>query len=125
MQRKCDPRMNILLAEDESTISRLIRQVLTNAGHQVTGVQSAAEAIEAIDDDGFDLVLLDLNLSDGDGFRVVDSIESRIGRHPPVVVMTGERSFADEDPRAARVAGILPKPFALEELEEAVNQFVA
>ena len=117
--------MNILLAEDERTISRLIRQVLTNAGHTVTGVQTADEAIAAVVDDGFDLVLLDLNLADGDGFRVVDSIEANAGHQPPVVVMTGERTFLEEDPRAARVAGVLAKPFALEQLEEAVNRFVA
>lgn len=117
--------MNILLAEDERTISRLIRQVLVNAGHTVIGVQTASEAIEAIEGDGFDLVLLDLNLADGDGFRVVDSVDQLAGHHPPVVIMTGERNFSDDDPRASRVAGVLPKPFALEELEETVNRFVA
>ncbi len=117
--------MRILLAEDERTISRLIRQVLTAAGHEVNGVQSAADAIQSLKVGGYDLILLDLHLADGDGFQVVDSIELGAGTSPPVVVMTGERSFAVEDPRASRVAGVLSKPFDLDELEATVRSFVA
>ena len=117
--------MKILLAEDERTISRLISQVLTASGHEVSGVQSAAEAIERLGSGNYDLVLLDLHLADGDGFQVVDSLERRAGARPPVVVMTGERSFAIDDPRAARVAGVLAKPFDLEELEATVRGFAA
>lgn len=40
--------MKILLAEDERIISRLIKQVLTNAGHDVVVVQRAAEAVEQL-----------------------------------------------------------------------------
>ncbi len=117
--------MRILLAEDERTISRLIKQVLTNAGHEVTGVQSAAEALEQLSENSFDLVLLDLNLADGDGMRVVSSLEQRGGPVPPVVLMTGEGTLDSDDPRTRRVARVLPKPFDLEELEQTVNSFVA
>lgn len=117
--------MRILLAEDERTISRLIRQVLTNAGHEVVGVQSAAEAVEHLERVAFDLVLLDLNLSDGDGMRVVAALENHVGPTPPVVLMTGDRTIDENDPRGRRVARVLPKPFELEQLEALVNYFVA
>ena len=117
--------MNILLAEDESTISRLIRQVLTNAGHTVTGVRSAADAIDSLAASSYDLVLLDLHLADGDGFRVVASIEQSGPPSPPVVLMTGEGTLELDDPRAVRVAGVLNKPFDVDELERTVNRFVA
>ncbi len=118
-------QLKILLAEDERTISRLIRQVLTNAGHEVTGVQSAAEAVEHLETTAFDLVLLDLNLSDGDGMRVVAALENHAGPTPPVVLMTGEGNLDADDPRTRRVARVLPKPFELDELEDLVNFFVA
>lgn len=117
--------MKILLAEDERTISRLIRQVLANAGHDVVGVQSAAEAVEQLAGGDFDLVLLDLNLADGDGMRVVASLEEQSGKVPPVVLMTGEGILDENDPRAHRVARVLNKPFELDQLEETVNFFVA
>ncbi len=119
--------LRILLAEDERTISRLIKQVLSSAGHEVTGVQTCGEAIEKLRTDSFDLVLLDLNLADGDGFRVVEALQAhpRPASHPPVVLMTGEHHFEDGDPRIQSVAGILWKPFELDELERAVNRFSA
>ena len=117
--------MRILLAEDERTISRLIKQVLTNAGHEVIGVQSGAEAVDFLEASSFDLVLLDLNLADGDGMRVVAALENHIGPKPPVVLMTGEGTLDQDDPRARRVARVLPKPFELDELEALVKFFVA
>jgi len=116
---------HILLAEDERTISRLIRQVLVNAGHTVTGVQSAAEAIESLAADRYDLVLLDLHLADGDGLRVVSSLEEQGRKTPPVVLMTGDGQIDLMDPRTLRVAGVLNKPFDLEELERTVARFIA
>ncbi|MGE0600360.1 MAG: response regulator [Dehalococcoidia bacterium] len=117
--------MRILLAEDERTISRLIKQVLTNAGHEIVGVQSASEAVEQLETSPFDLVLLDLNLADGDGMRVVTALENHVGQTPPVVLMTGEGNLDADDPRTRRVARVLAKPFELDELEEIVRLFVA
>lgn len=116
------PPMRILLAEDEQTIAKLVTKVLTSMGHSVIGVASCAEAIATLESDGFDLVLLDLHLTDGDGYRVVDAIDDSNGDRPMVVVMTGER-YPEDDPRAARVAGILRKPFDIEALEAAVSRF--
>jgi len=120
--------LRILLAEDERTISRLIRQVLTSAGHEVIGVQTAADAIANLKAGSFDLILLDLNLADGDGFRVVDAVRLMAGDNTapvPVLLMTGEHHFEDNDPRMAQVSGVLWKPFALDDLERAVGRFSA
>jgi DNA-binding response OmpR family regulator len=118
-------RMRILLAEDERVISRLINQVLTVAGHEVIGVPSCREAISLLQNEPFDLVLLDLNLSDGDGFRVAEAVRSRPDLKTPVLLMTGDHGLDNDDPRTGCVAGILWKPFELDELERAVNRLVA
>lgn len=117
--------MRILLAEDERTISKLIKQVLASVGHMVTTVQSATQAIAELEANQFDLVLLDLNLADGDGLRVVEALQALPEREIPVVLMTGEHFFDDGDPRTSRVQGVLWKPFELDELERTVNQFTA
>jgi DNA-binding response OmpR family regulator len=117
--------MRILLAEDERTISRLIRQVLTRAGHDVTGVQTCGEALTELRGGDFDLILLDMNLADGDGMRIVEEMAKRQQERPPIVLMTGERRFDDEDPRLRQVEGVLWKPFELDELEAAVARFSA
>jgi two-component system, OmpR family, response regulator len=115
--------MRILLAEDEPTISRLIGHVLKSLGHSVTGLDSASDAIALVRTDPFDLILLDLNLIDGDGLRVVDELQRRPALSVPVVLMTGENSSFREDPRVAWVAGVLTKPFEIEDLESIIAQF--
>ena len=113
--------MRILVAEDESLVAQLIRRVLEGSGDGVETVASCAAAIGRLEAEPFDLLLLDLHLPDGDGFRVVDRLE-RTDAPPPVVLITGEQ-FDEDDPRPSRVAGILRKPFDVQDLEDAVASF--
>ena len=117
--------MRILLVEDERTISRLIRQVLTGMDHEVTAVEAARDAIALLLEREFELVLLDLNLADGDGLRVVDELAASSRPLPPVVLMTGEQSAVEDDPRAASAAAILSKPFAIGDLEAIIGHFAS
>ncbi|MBN9493952.1 response regulator [bacterium] len=117
--------MRILLAEDESTISKLIKIVLGAGGHQVVGVRSISEARDVLGNGQFDLVLLDRQLEGGDGAAVLQMLESQGNGRPPVVLMSGERSFAHDDDIAQRVQAMLPKPFELDELERLVERFSA
>ena len=116
--------MKILLAEDERTISQLISHVLIAQGHEVNAVRAVSAAIQLLSAIEYDLVLLDLHLSDGDGFQVVDFVDGGPGVRPPVIAMTGETPFAAKDPRSARVAAVLYKPFTLDEFEAAVRGFI-
>ena len=117
--------MRILLAEDESTISKLIKIVLGGGGHEVTGVRSVGEAEAALQTEHFDLVLLDRRLEGGDGSQVLRALASRGGDRPPVVLMSGERSFSHDDDLALQVQAMLWKPFELDELERLVERFSA
>ncbi len=116
------PAMRILLAEDESLVARLISRVLGGSGDGVELVASCHEAISRLQAERFDLVLLDMHLPDGDGFRVVEALEAAPAPRPPVLLITGEQ-FEEDDPRPARVAAVLPKPFDVQQLERAVGAF--
>src|SRR5688572_2180011 len=100
------PAMRILLAEDETMVARLISRVLAGNGESVELVASCHEAITRLQAERFDLVLLDMHLPDGDGFRVVEALESAARPHPPILLITGEH-FDEGDPRPGRVAGVL------------------
>lgn len=113
--------MRILVAEDEPLVAQLIARVLEGAGDDVQVVASCAAAIDSLAAERFDLALLDLHLPDGDGFRVVESLEAGESS-PPVVLITGEQ-FEEGDPRRERVAGTLMKPFDVQGLERAVDAY--
>lgn len=107
---------NILLVEDDSELSELVKRRLTDAGYRVRHAVDGEEALEAVEHEVPDLVLLDLMLPKIDGLEVCRRLRSS---HPAlyVIMLTAKTSEID------RVVGLevgaddyVTKPFSLEEL---------
>lgn len=108
--------MKILIVEDEARLGAFLRQALSEHAHTVGWVQTCAAANHAITDTKYDLVVLDLNLPDGDGLELVREWRAS-GLNEPVLILSARDSLED------RIRGLdigaddyLPKPFSLEEL---------
>lgn len=83
--------MNILLVEDnpgDADLIRIILEGIDEPRYTVSNVQRLSEAIQAVQRDSFDLIVLDLGLPDSSG---IDTLRSLIDAAPflPIVVMTG------------------------------------
>lgn len=76
-----DSGARILVIEDDASVSLMIGKILSRAGHQVTLAATGAEGMKKIASSPFDLVVIDKNLSDGDGIRLLRSMRSS---HPQV-----------------------------------------
>lgn len=114
MIKEKDDTMNILIVEDEQAISALIRINLTRVGYVCTCAMDGEEAANLIEQQPFDLVLLDIMLPKVNGYELMEYIEPM---HIPVIFITAKGSVKD------RVLGLqmgaddyLVKPFAIEEL---------
>lgn len=85
---------HVVVVEDDQLIGSSLARALTAQGYRVTLTTSIAQAIEVIDRDGPDLVLLDLGLPDGDGTTVAHHTAAR---HPgtPVIVLTARDGEID------------------------------
>jgi DNA-binding response OmpR family regulator len=108
--------MKVLLVEDDFKIGRFIEKGLGENSYTVVWRRSVAEANDAISESGFDLVILDIGLPDGDGLDLLQEWR-RCGFNEPVLILSARDSVED------RVAGLnfgaddyLPKPFSFEEL---------
>ncbi len=80
-------KYQILAVEDDPHMLRFIAQRLELQGHEVLGVETGAEAIEAAQRSTFDLVILDVGLPGIDGFEVTKRI--REFSDVPVIMLTG------------------------------------
>jgi DNA-binding response OmpR family regulator len=108
--------MKVLLVEDDFKIGRFVEKGLQENAYTVVWRRSIEEANDAISESGFDLVILDLGLPDGDGLALLR--EWRVfGFNEPVLILSARDSVED------RVSGLnlgaddyLPKPFSFEEL---------
>lgn len=109
--------MRLLVIEDDALIADAVQQALTPQGYVIDIMNTATAARGALRQGGFDLVLLDLGLPDGEGLQLLAEQRSR-GDLTPVMIITARDQLDD------RVQGLnlgaddyLPKPFSLIELE--------
>jgi CheY-like chemotaxis protein len=94
-------QLHVLLAEDSLVQQKLATILLRKQGHTVKLASNGKEAVDAFEDEHFDLVLMDIEMPVMDGLDATSLIrerEGRIGRHTPVVAVTSttdqERCFA-------------------------------
>ncbi len=125
-------RLRILLAEDNAVNQTLAARLLEKRGHTVTVVPDGKEAVAALERQSFDLVLMDVQMPQMDGFGVTAVIrekEEATGAHIPIIAMTAHAMKGDEERCiAAGMDAYVSKPIQpieLFETLEALTQSVA
>jgi PAS domain S-box-containing protein len=92
--------LRILLAEDNAVNQKLAALLLKREGHDVTVVGDGNEAVRAVAQDSFDVVLMDLQMPEMDGFEATAAIraaERGTGRHLRIVALTAHAMKDDHD----------------------------
>jgi two-component system sensor histidine kinase/response regulator len=121
--------LNILLAEDNLINQKLASRLLVKRSHIVTVVRNGKEALAALEKDHFDLVLMDIQMPEMDGFeatRILREREKTDGGHQPVVAMTALAMSGDRERCfEAGMDGYLSKPIRPQELDEVLDRYVA
>jgi two-component system alkaline phosphatase synthesis response regulator PhoP len=117
-------KYSILLVEDEENLLEALKLNLELEGYEVSGVTDGAEALKAVQNEYFDLIILDVMLPELDGISVCENIRLQ-GNEIPILILSAKNSSAD------RVLGLkkgaddyLTKPFSLEELLLRVNKLI-
>jgi DNA-binding response OmpR family regulator len=108
--------LRILAVEDDLGIRRLLERGLRLAGHQVVTAEDVATGRTAWESGGYDVVLLDVMLPDGDGIALLDERRSAGDRTPAVLLTAREEGELSERAHAAGASAHLAKPFAYAEL---------
>jgi CheY-like chemotaxis protein len=120
------PRAKILLAEDNIVNQQVAVGLLTRRGHEVTAAATGREALDAIDRERFDVVLMDLQMPEMGGFEataVIRAREQQTGGHLRIVAMTAHAMSGDRERcLAAGMDGYLAKPVDRHQLFAAVEQ---
>jgi len=93
-------KLHILIADDNLVNLRLARSLLVKQGHSAVAVGSGREALAALEQQNFDLVLMDVQMPDMDGFETTKAIraQERISKkHLPIVAMTAHAMIGDRE----------------------------
>ena len=122
-------RLRILLAEDNAINQKLAVRLLEKQGHEVTVANDGLEAVAAVGNGEFDVVLMDVqmpNMSGLEAAAAIRALERGTGKHVPIVAMTAHAMKGDREIcLAAGMDGYLSKPIKPGQLMEVIAGVVA
>lgn len=119
-----EKKFSILLVEDEENLHEALKLNLELENYEVTGTYDGASALKLVQQEYFDMIILDVMLPEIDGITVCETIRLN-NQDIPILILSAKNSSAD------RVLGLkkgaddyLTKPFNLEELLLRVNKLI-
>lgn len=112
--------LRILVVDDDELGRRLMRVILTQEGHQVELAANGQEALEAVKNNKFDIVFMDLHMPDMDGIEASRQIRAweKDDSHTFIVALTA--SYLPEVGQVLFDAGMdnyISKPFQVEQIQ--------
>lgn len=110
----------ILIVEDEHRLAAFVEKGLRKNGFMTQVAPDGQQALEEVQSQSFDLMILDLGLPKVDGWSLLKQLRE-LGNTLPVVVMTATTDVRDQVLQAGANA-YLAKPFRFQELLDSVNR---
>lgn len=105
----------ILVVDDEASVLMTYRMILERQGYSVTACRTSRDAISAVEQTPFDLILCDYSLEEQHtGFEVIAAARKR-DQAVPAALLTGYATMDTADEAAAQNIGIMFKPIEIEE----------
>lgn len=113
--------MRILIVEDEKDLSQMIAKSLKESGYEVDVANNGNEAMELLDVENYDLIVLDLNLPEIDGMEILEEFRS-FNQDTKIIILSARSQIKDKVEGLDKGANdYLSKPFHLDELEARIR----
>ena len=116
----------ILIVDDDELVLMALNELLRPEGYEIHAVSGGAEALEKLDQDGYDLLMLDVIMPEMDGFELCKKIRTKDNyRETPIIFLTAKSR--EEDRAMGLEAGanlFLSKPISPDKLIEMVSDTI-
>lgn len=113
--------MRILIVEDEKDLSQMIAKSLKESGYEVDVANNGNEAMELLDVENYDLIVLDLNLPEIDGMEILEEFRT-FNQDTKIIILSARSQIKDKVEGLDKGANdYLSKPFHLDELEARIR----
>jgi CheY-like chemotaxis protein len=121
-----ESKLRVLLAEDNAVNQRWAVRLLEKQGHSAVVVRTGRAALKALDEQEFDLVLMDVQMPDMDGLEATAAIREREKgnvKRVPIIAMTAHAMSGDRERcLAAGMDGYVAKPVSGQTLAREINR---
>ena len=128
--RESQRRLRVLVAEDNAVNRLLAVRLLEKRGHEVVVAATGTAALEALESQSFDLVLMDVQMPEMDGLEATIAIREReragaSGQHIPIIAMTANAMVGDKEQcLEAGMDAYVSKPLQVAALFAAIDRLV-
>ena len=113
--------MRILIVEDEKDLCQMIAKSLKESGYEVDIAYNGNEAMELLDVENYDLIVLDLNLPEIDGMEILEEFRT-FNQDTKIIILSARSQIKDKVEGLDKGANdYLSKPFHLDELEARIR----
>ena len=115
-------RCRLMVVDDERIVCRRLKQILEKVGYEVTVFNDGAHAIEALDNNPYDIIVTDLKMEGIDGMKILEVAKSK-NPATKVIIITGfaEMETAKEAFRKG-VFDFISKPVEIEVIKEVISK---
>jgi PAS domain S-box-containing protein len=121
-------KLKVLLAEDNIINQKVATRIVEKMGHSVHIANDGIEVLSLLDTESFDVILMDVQMPNMDGFDATRAIREReklSGAHIPIIAMTAHAMKGDmEECLDVGMDGYVSKPVNVKELEQALDDLV-
>jgi PAS domain S-box-containing protein len=118
----------ILVAEDNHVNQKLVKELLSKKNYEVTVVENGLKIFDVLEQNNFDLILMDIQMPIMDGLEataIIREIEKGTGKHIPIIGITAYAVKADRDKcLEAGMDDYLAKPFVKEEFYRMIEKYL-
>jgi CheY-like chemotaxis protein len=119
--------LRVLLAEDNAVNRVVATRLIEKQGHHVVAATTGREALAALRRADYDVVLMDVQMPDMDGFeatRTIRVMEQHTGRHQQIIALTAHAMIGDRERcLEAGMDGYLTKPISPQQLKELLESY--
>jgi DNA-binding NtrC family response regulator len=119
-----DARAKVLVVDDEPAVLSTYKMILEQSGYNAVAASTSREAIKAISETDFDLILSDFSLEQQHtGFEVIGAAKKK-NKNVPCCILTGYATLETADQAEAQGIGILYKPIDIEEFLQTTKKLL-
>lgn len=120
-------KATILYVEDNPDNRMLVRRILLSEDYGLIEAQNAAQALDVLKDKRPDLILMDINMPDMDGYTLTSRIKTMPGfERVPIIALTANVMRGDKEKTLeAGCDGYIQKPLDIDQLLREVERFLS
>jgi len=118
-------RKTILVVDDENGIRMLLREIFSEKGYNILIAETGTEALDVVEKNKIDLIIIDYNLPVMDGIKVLNEMEKNNKRIPSILISGMFENIHQDIKESQLIKGTLAKPFDIEEIFNKVDTILS